>query len=91
MQTLTTKSRHSVGLENRIVFDIIHAMEGRCMRLAHQGQRVQTLYLLPAAQSKDKEAIQPEQMKQLTGELRDQFDCMILTALQELKEDSRTP
>ena len=33
---------------------------------------------MPAAQSKDKEAIQPEQMKQLTGELRDQFDYVIL-------------
>ncbi|HOB88322.1 MAG: septum site-determining protein MinD [Bacillota bacterium] len=69
-----------LGLENRIVFDIIHAMEGRCrLRQALiKDKRVQTLYLLPAAQSKDKEAIQPEQMKQLTGELRDQFDYVIL-------------
>ncbi|NLJ59616.1 MAG: septum site-determining protein MinD [Firmicutes bacterium] len=69
-----------LGLENRIVFDIIHAMEGRCrLRQALiRDKRVQTLFLLPAAQSKDKDAIMPEQMKELTSELADEFDYVIL-------------
>lgn len=69
-----------LGLENRIVYDIVHAVEGKCrLRQALiRDKRLQTLFLLPAAQSKDKEAVQPEQMKELAANLAKEFDYVII-------------
>ena len=69
-----------MGLENRIVFDIIDVIEGKC-RLKQaliKDKRYSTLHLLPAAQTKDKDAITPEQMKKLCEQLREEFDYVIL-------------
>jgi len=56
-----------MGLENRIVFDIVDVVEGRCKpkQALVKDKRFEGLYLLPAAQSKDKTAVSPEQMKTL--------------------------
>ena len=58
-----------MGLENRIVYDIVDVVEGNCK--LKQGlirdKRFDNLYLLPAAQTKDKTAVSPEQMKKLIG------------------------
>ncbi len=69
-----------LGLENRIVYDIVHVIEGKCrLRQALiRDKRLQTLFLLPAAQSKDKEAVQPDQMKQLTGNLAHEFEYVVI-------------
>ena len=69
-----------MGLENRIVYDIVDVVEGFC-RLKQsliKDKRFETLYLLPAAQTKDKSAISPEQMKELTDELREEFDYILI-------------
>ncbi|MCL2217581.1 MAG: septum site-determining protein MinD [Defluviitaleaceae bacterium] len=69
-----------MGLENRIVFDIIDVIEGNC-RLKQaliKDKRYSTLNLLPAAQTKDKDAVTPEQMKKLCDQLREEFDYIIL-------------
>jgi len=69
-----------MGLENRIVFDIIDVIEGNC-RLKQaliKDKRFPTLFLLPAAQTKDKDAINPEQMKKLCDQLREEFDYVII-------------
>ena len=54
-----------MGLENSIIYDLVDVADGQC-RL-HQAlikdKRFDELYLLPAAQTKDKDAIVPEQMK----------------------------
>ncbi|MCR4401828.1 MAG: septum site-determining protein MinD [Firmicutes bacterium] len=69
-----------LGLENRIVYDIVHVIEGKCrLRQALiRDKRLQTLFLMPAAQSKDKEAVQPEQMKQLSRTLAGEFDYVVV-------------
>lgn len=69
-----------LGLENRIVYDIVHVIEGKCrLRQALiRDKRLQTLFLMPAAQSRDKEAVQPEQMKQLTRTLAQEFDYVVI-------------
>ncbi|MGE5574250.1 MAG: septum site-determining protein MinD [Bacteroidota bacterium] len=69
-----------LGLENRIVYDIVHVIEGKCrLRQALiRDKRVQTLFLMPAAQSRDKEAVQPDQMKQLTASLAGEFDYVVI-------------
>ena len=60
-----------VGLENRIVYDLVDVVEGTC-RLKQaliKDKRYDGLYLLPAAQTRDKMAVSPEQMKPLIEEL----------------------
>lgn len=69
-----------MGLENRIVYDLVDVIEGFC-RLKQaliKDKRQEHLYLLPAAQTKDKSAVTPEQMKSLTDELRQEFDFVLV-------------
>ncbi len=69
-----------LGLENRIVYDLVHVIEGYCrLRQALvKDKRLENLYLLPAAQTKDKTSVTPEQMAQLVSELKDNFDYIII-------------
>ena len=69
-----------MGLENRIVYDLVDVVEGRC-RLKQaliKDKRFEGLFLLPAAQTRDKDAVSPEQMKKLCDSLREEFDFVIL-------------
>jgi septum site-determining protein MinD len=69
-----------MGLENRIVYDLVDVTEGNC-RLKQaliRDKRYETLYLLPAAQTRDKNAVNPEQMRQLCQELAQDFDYVII-------------
>ena len=69
-----------MGLENRIVYDSIDVIEGRC-RLEQaliKDKRFNNLSILPAAQTRDKSAINPEQMKEITDELRKSFDYVFI-------------
>ncbi|SHJ89788.1 septum site-determining protein MinD [Geosporobacter subterraneus DSM 17957] len=69
-----------MGLENRIVYDIVDVVEGVCrLRQALiKDKRFESLYLLPAAQTKDKNAVNPQQMQELCNELRESFDYVII-------------
>ncbi len=69
-----------MGLENRIVYDLIDVVEGRCrLRQAMiRDKRLSELYLLPAAQTRDKTAVSPEDMVRLTDQLRSEFDFIII-------------
>jgi len=69
-----------MGLENRIVYDIVDVVEGVCKikQALIKDKRYGSLYLLPAAQTKDKTAINSEQMKQLCGELKKDFDYVLI-------------
>lgn len=69
-----------MGLENRIVFDLIDVVEKTCkLRQALiRDKRFENLYLLPAAQTKDKDAVKPEQMVELCNELKQEFDYILL-------------
>ncbi len=69
-----------MGLENRIVYDIVDVVDGFC-RLKQaliKDKRFDDLYLLPAAQTKDKTAVSPEQMKGLCEELKQEFDYVLV-------------
>ncbi len=69
-----------MGLENRIVYDLIDVIEGNC-RLKQaliKDKRYSNLHLLPAAQTKDKNAVNPEQMLKLCETLREEFDYIII-------------
>ena len=69
-----------MGLENRIVYDIVDVVEEKCkLRQALiKDKRFQELFLLPAAQTRDKSAINEEQMKELIEKLKDEFDYILI-------------
>ena len=69
-----------MGLENRIVYDIVDVIEEKCkLRQALiKDKRFEELFLLPAAQTRDKTAINEDQMKELTKKLKDEFDFVLI-------------
>ena len=69
-----------MGLENRIVYDIVDVVEEKCkLRQALiKDKRFNELFLLPAAQTRDKSAVNEEQMKELTEKLKEEFDYIII-------------
>ncbi|AEH47025.1 septum site-determining protein MinD [Parageobacillus thermoglucosidasius] len=70
-----------MGLENRIIYDLVDVVEGRCTvqkALVKDKRFDDHLYLLPAAQTSDKSAVSPEQMKQLVDELKQDYDYVLI-------------
>jgi len=69
-----------LGLENRIVYDLVDVIEGRCrLRQAMiRDKRLPELYLIPAAQTRDKSAVSPSDMMRLCDELRQDHDWVLL-------------
>ncbi|MBO7668689.1 MAG: septum site-determining protein MinD [Firmicutes bacterium] len=69
-----------MGLENRIVYDLVDAVRGNC-RLKQaliKDKRLDNLYLLPAAQTKDKTAVSNDQMAELCEKLKEEFDYVVI-------------
>lgn len=70
-----------MGLENRIVYDLVDVVEGNC-RLKQsliKDKRYPNLFLLPAAQTRDKDAVTPEQMQKLCENLKaEEFDYILI-------------
>jgi septum site-determining protein MinD len=69
-----------LGLENRIVYDLVDVVEGQCrLRQALiKDKRMPDLFLLPAAQTRDKNAINSVQMEQLCQQLRREFEFVVI-------------
>jgi septum site-determining protein MinD len=69
-----------MGLENRIVYDLVHVVEGACrLRQAMiKDKRLEGLYLIPAAQSRDKTAVSPRDMIEICQQLRPDFDFVLI-------------
>src|SRR5512145_1299479 len=69
-----------MGLENRIVYDVVDVIEGRCrLRQAMiRDKRLPELHLIPAAQTRDKSAVTPSDMIRLCDELRKEVDWVLI-------------
>ena len=69
-----------MGLENRIVYDLVDVVEGRArLRQAMiKDKRLPELYLIPAAQTRDKTAISPSDMVRICDELRPEVDWILI-------------
>lgn len=69
-----------LGLENRIVYDVVDVMEGKCnlSQALINDKRTKKLYFLPASQSKDKDILNKEKVKILIEELKKDFDYILL-------------
>lgn len=69
-----------MGLENRIVYDLVDVVEGRCKlkNALIKDKRVENLYLLPSAQTREKDAVTPSQMKELCDTLKQEFEYIFV-------------
>lgn len=69
-----------MGLENRIVYDLVDLVEGRCRvsQALIRDKRCSNLSLIPAAQIRDKNDVTPEQMKILISTLKPDFDFILV-------------
>src|SRR5512143_2016789 len=69
-----------MGLENRIVYDLVDVIEGRCrLRQALiKDKHFPDLCLLPAAQTRDKDAVSVDDMIALAHQLRTEFDYVLI-------------
>ncbi len=69
-----------LGLENRIVYDIVDVVEGRVKpeKAFVKDKRGLPLYLLPAAQTKDKDAVKPHQLQEIVDSVKDKFDYILI-------------
>lgn len=69
-----------MGLENRIVYNLVDVIERTCKinQAFIKVKGYNNFYLLPSAQTRDKTAVTPEQMKNLTDQLKTEFDYVII-------------
>ena len=69
-----------MGLENQIVYNLVDVLEGNCRlkQAVIKDRRYNNLFLLPSAQSKDKDSVTPEQMIGLTDCLKEEFDYVLI-------------
>lgn len=69
-----------MGLENRIVYDIVDVVEGRCKinQAMIKDKRIPGLFLIPAAQTRDKNAVSPNDMIRICAELREIVDFVVI-------------
>ncbi|MDD6037297.1 MAG: septum site-determining protein MinD [bacterium] len=69
-----------MGLENRIVYNLVDVVEGNCRikQALIKDKKYPNLFLLPSAQTRDKTSVNPEQMKKLIEDLREEFDYILL-------------
>jgi len=69
-----------MGLENRIVFNIVDAVHGRCQlrQAAIRDRRIKNLFLIPASQSDNKNVLTPDDMIRFSKKLRSEFDFVFI-------------
>jgi len=69
-----------MGLENRIVYDLVHVVEGtaKAKQAMIRDKRLPNLCLIPAAQTRDKSAVSPSDMIRVCDELRRDFDYVMI-------------
>ena len=68
-----------MGAERRVVYDLINVVQGdaKLSQALIRDKRVDTLHLLPASQTRDKDALTAEGVARVMGELRERFDWVI--------------
>ena len=69
-----------MGIENRIVYNLVDIIEGKCRKQQAmiRDRKLNNLFIIPSAQTKEKSAVTPEQMKELCDELAEEFDYVLI-------------
>jgi septum site-determining protein MinD len=68
-----------LGAERRVVFDLINVVQGvaKLSQALIRDKRLETLWLLPASQTRDKDALTNDGVGQVIADLREKFDWVI--------------
>jgi septum site-determining protein MinD len=68
-----------MGAERRVVYDFINVAQGdaKLAQALIRDKRLQTLYLLAASQTRDKDALTDEGVERVIGDLRQSFDWVV--------------
>ena len=68
-----------MGAERRVVYDLVNVVQGdaKLAQALIRDKRVESLSLLPASQTRDKDALTPEGVERVIGELREKFDWVV--------------
>jgi len=69
-----------LGLENRIVYDVVDVMDGKCnlSQAIIKDKRTQNLHFLPASQTKDKNVLNKDKVEKLVNDLKEKFDYILI-------------
>ncbi|NVB85527.1 MAG: septum site-determining protein MinD [Kofleriaceae bacterium] len=69
-----------MGLENRIVYHLVDAVRGKCtvQKALIKDRRLDNLWILPASQTDDKDAVTPDDMRKLVVDLKAQYDFVLI-------------
>ena len=69
-----------MGLENRIVYNLVDIIEGKCRKeqAMIRDRKLSNLFIIPAAQTREKSSVTPEQMKELCSNLAADFDYVLI-------------
>ncbi|MBO8155934.1 MAG: septum site-determining protein MinD [Bacillaceae bacterium] len=69
-----------MGLENRIIYDLVDVIKGRCKlnQALIRDKRFDCLHFLPAAQTSDKSEVTPEGMKRIIKQLKPDYDYILI-------------
>ena len=81
-----------LGLENRIMYDLIDVTEGRVpyKKALVRHKKYENLFLLPTSQVKDKMAVNPEQLIKLCEELRAEYDYILIDCPAGIEQGFKT-
>jgi septum site-determining protein MinD len=68
-----------MGAERRVVYDLVNVIQGeaKLTQALIRDKRVETLYLLPASQTRDKDNLTPEGVEKVIAALKNAFDWVI--------------
>lgn len=68
-----------MGAERRVVYDLINVVQGdaKLSQALIRDKRLETLHLLPASQTRDKDALTEEGVERVIGELKAEFDWVV--------------
>ena len=69
-----------MGLENRIVYHLVDVVQGKCsaQKALIKDRRLDNLWLLPASQTDDKDAVTTTDMRKLIGELKASYEYVLI-------------
>ena len=69
-----------LGMENYVIYNLVDYVEGKCDldQAVLKHKEYENLFFLPTAQSKDKLAVTPDQMRALMEKIRDQYDYILV-------------
>ena len=81
-----------LGLENRIMYDLIDVTSGRVpyKKALVRHKKYESLYLLPTSQVKDKSAVNPDDLVKLCEEMRKEFDYILIDCPAGIEDGFKT-